>query len=263
MNESSFRAAAPAVPAVKVALVTGAASGIGQACALSLARSGYQIAVSYRSRAEDAKALVNELDGDGHAIFYCDVTDAAQANQLVQQVIQHYGQIDVLVNAAGQFTRQDVTDQDFEQWQQQWAACVQLNLTAPINLAFLVADNMIARRRGKIVNITSRGAFRGEPNAPAYGAAKSGLNSASQSLAQALGQYGIHVYAVAPGWTETPSASPRIKAAGWDDVAAQSPLGRIGQPSEIGDLVAYLCSDNTAYLTGAIIDANGASYLRN
>jgi NAD(P)-dependent dehydrogenase (short-subunit alcohol dehydrogenase family) len=100
----------------------------------------------------------------------------------------------------------------------------------------------------QIVNITSRGAFRGEPNAPVYGAAKSGLNSASQSLAQALGQYGIHVYAV---------------AAGWDDIAAQSPLGCIGQPSEIGDLVAYLSSDNTAYLTGAIIDANGASYLQN
>lgn len=260
MNEST---AGATQSAVKVALVTGAASGIGRACALSLARSGYQIAISYRSRAQDAGALLDELDGDGHALFYCDVTDSAQTEQLVQQVVQAYGRIDVLVNAAGLFTRQDIAGHDFKQWQQQWAACLHLNLTAPMNLAFLVAGNMITQRSGKIVNITSRGAFRGEPNAPAYGAAKSGLNSASQSLAQALGQYGIHVYAVAPGWTETPSASPRIRAAGWDDVAAQSPLGRIGQPSEIGDLVAYLCSDNTGYLTGAIIDANGASYLRN
>lgn len=247
----------------KVALVTGAATGIGRACAVALARSGYQIAVSYRSRADEAHALLPALQGDGHAAFPCDVTDAQQAEQLVTHVLQQFGHIDVLVNAAGLFTRQDITGSDFEQWQQHWSACLHLNLTAPMNLAFLVARGMIARRMGKIVNITSRGAFRGEPNAPAYGAAKSGLNSASQSLAQALGQYGIHVYAVAPGWTETPSASPRIKAAGWDGIAAQSPLGRIGQPSEIGDLVAYLCSDNTAYLTGAIIDANGASYLRN
>jgi 3-oxoacyl-[acyl-carrier protein] reductase len=253
----------PSVSHSKVALVTGAASGIGRACAVSLARSGYRIAVGYRSRQDDATALIAELDGDGHALFQCDVTDAAQSEQLVQNVLKQFGRVDVLVNAAGQFTRQDIAGGDFEQWQQQWSACLHLNLTAPMNLAFLVARTMIAQRSGKIVNITSRGAFRGEPNAPAYGAAKSGLNSASQSLAQALGQYGIHVYAVAPGWTETPSASPRIKAAGWDDIAAQSPLGRIGQPSEIGDLVAYLCSDNTAYLTGAIIDANGASYLRN
>jgi 3-oxoacyl-[acyl-carrier protein] reductase len=247
----------------KVALVTGSASGIGRACATSLARSGYQIAANYRSREAEVMDLITELGQGAHKAFRADIADAAQAETLVAEVVQHYGRVDVLVNAAGQFIRQDISAGDFEQWQQDWAQCMHLNLTAPMNLAFLVSKVMINQQSGKIVNITSRGAFRGEPNAPAYGAAKSGLNSASQSLALALGSQGIHVYAVAPGWTETPSASPRIRAAGWDGVAAQSPLGRIGQPSEIGDLVAYLCSDNTAYLTGAIIDANGASYLRN
>lgn len=247
----------------KVALVTGSASGIGRASAVALARSGYVIAANYRSRETDAKALMAELGQGAHNTFQADITKADQAESLVDDVVQHYGRIDVLVNAAGQFTRQDIAATDFLQWQQDWLQCLHLNLTAPMNLAFLVCKVMIQQQHGKIVNITSRGAFRGEPQAPAYGAAKSGLNSASQSLAVALGGHGIHVYAVAPGWTETPSASPRIRAAGWEDVAAQSPLGRIGQPSEIGDLVAYLCSDNTAYLTGAIIDANGASYLRN
>jgi 3-oxoacyl-[acyl-carrier protein] reductase len=247
----------------KVALVTGSASGIGRACATSLARSGYQIAANYRSREAEVMDLITELGQGAHKTFRADIADAAQAETLVAQVVQHYGRVDVLVNAAGQFIRQDISAGDFEQWQQDWSQCMHLNLTAPMNLAFLVSKVMIKQQSGKIVNITSRGAFRGEPSAPAYGAAKSGLNSASQSLAQALGSQGIHVYAVAPGWTETPSASPRIRAAGWEEVAAQSPLGRIGQPSEIGDLVAYLCSDNTAYLTGAIIDANGASYLRN
>lgn len=247
----------------KVALVTGSASGIGRACAVALARSGYVIAAGYRRREADVTALLAELGQDAHKAFKADIAKADEAGALVDAVLQHYGRIDVLVNAAGEFTRQDIYSADFEQWQDDWARCLHLNLTAPMNLAFLVSGHMIQQRSGKIVNITSRGAFRGEPNAPAYGAAKSGLNSASQSLAVALGGHGVHVYAVAPGWTETPSASPRIRAAGWDDVAAQSPLGRIGQPSEIGDLVAYLCSDNTAYLTGAIIDANGASYLRN
>lgn len=247
----------------KVALITGAASGIGRACAAALSKSGYVIAANYRSRDADVTALLDELGQDAHKAFKADITLAADQEMLVDNVKLHYGRIDVLVNAAGQFTRQDISSADFRQWQHDWTQCLHLNLTAPMNLAFLVSKIMIQQHSGKIVNITSRGAFRGEPNAPAYGAAKSGLNSASQSLAVALGAHGIHVYAVAPGWTETPSASPRIRAAGWEGVAAQSPLGRIGKPSEIGDLVAYLCSDNTAYLTGAIIDANGASYLRN
>lgn len=247
----------------KVALVTGSASGIGRACAVALARSGFVIAANFRSREADANALLKELGQDAHKAFKADIAVADEARTLVDAVAGHFGRIDVLINAAGQFTRQDIHANDFNQWQDDWAQCLHLNLTAPMNLAFLVSKIMIRQNSGKIINITSRGAFRGEPNAPAYGAAKSGLNSASQSLAVALGSKGVHVYAVAPGWTETPSASPRIRAAGWEDVAAQSPLGRIGQPSEIGDLVAYLCGDNTAYLTGAIIDANGASYLRN
>jgi 3-oxoacyl-[acyl-carrier protein] reductase len=183
----------------KVALVTGSASGIGRACATSLARSGYQIAANYRSREAEVMDLITELGQGAHKAFRADIADAAQAETLVAEVVQHYGRVDVLVNAAGQFIRQDISAGDFEQWQQDWAQCMHLNLTAPMNLAFLVSKVMINQQSGKIVNITSRGAFRGEPNAPAYGAAKSGLNSASQSLALALGSQGIHVYAVAPG----------------------------------------------------------------
>jgi 3-oxoacyl-[acyl-carrier protein] reductase len=250
----------------KLALVTGAASGIGRASAQALAAVGFTIAANYRSKAAEVAQMLSTLppgDALGHQAFQADVADPGQAAQLVHSVIQTYGRVDVLVNAAGQFTPQDISGTDFSQWQAAWQQSLALNLQAPVNLAFLVANSMMTQGSGKIINITSRGAFRGEPTAPAYGAAKSGLNSASQSLALALGSHGIHVYAVAPGWTETPAASPRIRKAGWQDVAAQSPLGRIGKPEEIGGLVAYLAGDNTAYLTGAIIDANGASYLRN
>lgn len=248
---------------VKVALVTGAASGIGRASAVALASAGFTIAINYRSKRPEAMALLEELPGDGHQLFCADVADAAQAGKLVADVLDVYQRLDVLVNAAGQFTPQDVKSDDYDEWQNAWQHSLQLNLLAPVNLAFHAAKPMMQQGSGKIINITSRGAFRGEPTAPAYGAAKSGLNSATQSLALALGGHGICVYAIAPGWTETPAASPRIRDQGWDDVAAQSPLGRIGRPSEIGNLVAFLAGSETDYLTGAIIDANGASYLRN
>jgi 3-oxoacyl-[acyl-carrier protein] reductase len=247
----------------KVALVTGAATGIGRACALALAQKGFRLALNYRSRQVDAEELLRMLPGQGHILLQADVADPRAAQQMVDQLAGAFGRIDVLVNAAGQFTPQDIAGRDFEGWQQAWQRCLALNLQAPVNLAFLTAPMMKAQGAGRIINITSRGAFRGEPTAPAYGAAKSALNSASQSLAQALGPHGICVYAVAPGWTETPAAVPRIRAQGWDGVAAQSPLGRIGRADEIASLVAFLASDNAEYLTGAIIDANGASYLRN
>lgn len=247
----------------KVALVTGAATGIGRASAISLASAGFTIAINYRSKKAEAEQLVAELAGDGHQLFAADVSLPEAAQSMVDSVLEVYQRIDVLVNAAGQFTPQDIKGNDFDQWQSDWQHSLQLNLMAPVNLAFLVAKPMIKQGSGKIINITSRGAFRGEPTAPAYGASKSGLNSVSQSLALALGGQGICVYAVAPGWTETPAASPRVEAQGWDVVAAQSPLGRIGRPSEIGNLVAFLAGNETEYLTGAIIDANGASYLRN
>jgi NAD(P)-dependent dehydrogenase (short-subunit alcohol dehydrogenase family) len=249
--------------AKKVALVTGAASGIGRASAIALATAGFSIAVNYRSKKVEALALLEELEGGGHQAFYADVASATDAATLVGDVLGVYQRLDVLVNAAGQFTPQDITSENYEEWQAAWQSSIELNLMAPLNLAFHAAKPMMQQGSGKIINITSRGAFRGEPNAPAYGASKSGLNSATQSLALALGGHGICVYAIAPGWTETPAASPRIRKQGWDDVAAQSPLGRIGRPSEIGNLVAFLAGNETEYLTGAIIDANGASYLRN
>lgn len=249
--------------APKVALVTGAATGIGKACAEALAAKGFLIAANFRSREQQVREMLATLPGQGHQVFKADVTDAAQAQAMVTEAGEKLGRIDVLVNAAGQYTPQDIHSKNFAAWQQSWRDCLDLNLQAPVNLAFLVAPFMKAAGAGRIINITSRGAFRGEPAAPAYGAAKSALNSATQSLALALGQHGICVYAVAPGWTETPAASPRIDAQGWEGVAAQSPLGRVGRADEIGSIVAFLASDNAEYLTGAIIDANGASYLRN
>jgi NAD(P)-dependent dehydrogenase (short-subunit alcohol dehydrogenase family) len=117
-------------------------------------------------------------------------------------------------------------------------------------------------RAGRIVNVSSRGAFRGEPRHPAYGASKAALNSMGQSLARHLGPHGITVTTVAPGYVETDMAAAALSGAEGDAIRRQSPLGRVATPSEIADIVAFLASGHATIATGTIIDANGASYLR-
>jgi NAD(P)-dependent dehydrogenase (short-subunit alcohol dehydrogenase family) len=116
--------------------------------------------------------------------------------------------------------------------------------------------------RGRIVNISSRGAFRGEPDSPAYGASKAGLNSLSQSLAKALAPRSIYVYCLAPGWVETEMARGNLEGPAGAEILAQHPLGRVSQPNEIAQLASYCALDAPAAMTGGVIDVNGASYLR-
>jgi len=247
----------------RVALVTGGATGMGKACAIKLAENGCSIALNFRTKKTEADAVLQELSGNGHKLFQADISRPDEVKTLVQSVINELKGIDVLVNAAGVFAEHDITSLNYDNWVKSWSYNLGANLIGPVNLAFCVAQQMIKQGRGKIINITSRGAFRGEPDAPAYGASKAGLNSASQSLAKALAPHGISVYAVAPGWVDTPLASPYLESSAGPQIKEQSPLGRVGQPSEIGNLVNFLAGEETEYLTGAIIDANGASYLRN
>jgi 3-oxoacyl-[acyl-carrier protein] reductase len=122
---------------------------------------------------------------------------------------------------------------------------------------------MVRRGGGRIVNISSRGAFRGEPRMPAYGASKAGLNALSQSLAKALAPRNVFVYVVAPGWVETEKASPALNGPEGDAIRSDSPLGRVARPEEVAYTVLFLASKGAEYLTGAIVDVNGASYLRS
>lgn len=243
----------------KIAIITGAATGIGKACALRLAKEGFSLVLNYRSKKELVEKLLTEIEGDSHQIYQADLSNSQEIYALVDFAISKYKQIDLVVNAAGIFDEHDITKLEYQDWIDSWEYNIKVNLLAPVNLSFCAAQYMMKQGSGKIINITSRGAFRGEPEAPAYGASKSGLNSASQSLAQALAPYGVSVFAIAPGWVDTPLASKYLSS----DIYKQSPLGRIGKPSEIANLVAFLAGAQTEYLTGAIFDANGASYLRN
>ncbi len=243
----------------KVAIVTGAASGIGRASAERLAADGYQVLANYRSRETEIQSLLASLPGDAHVSCKADLAEESAAELIVDSALEAFGRIDVLVNSAGVFSAHDITEVDYESWKSAWQHTVQVNLIGPMNLCYGVAKHMEKNPGGKIINITSRGAFRGEPLAPAYGATKSALNSASQSLAQVLAKKGISVYAIAPGWVDTPMAAGYLS----DEVLAQSPLNRVASPEEIANIVGFLAGEGTEYLTGSIIDANGASYLRN
>jgi len=182
---------------------------------------------------------------------------------MVDAVVREMGTIHVLVNNAGIYETYTMVELTYEEWQETWERTIRTNLMGPANTSFCVAQHMKERGGGKIVNVSSRGAFRGEPRAPAYGASKAALNALSQSMAQALAPYNILVYVVAPGFVETDMSSPDLSGPKGDAIRAQSPLGRVASPEEVARAVVFLASEGTDYLTGCIVDINGASYLRS
>jgi 3-oxoacyl-[acyl-carrier protein] reductase len=167
--------------------------------------------------------------------------------------------IDAVVNNAGIFPDHPPLSTDYAHWSAAWQRTLAVNLTGPAHLSYLAARAMAERGAGRIVNISSRGAFRGEPRAPAYAASKAGLNALSQSLAKALAGNGVYVFAVAPGWVSTARVAGAIADKA---VLADQPLGRVALPEEVAQVVAYCALDAPASMTGAVLDVNGASYLR-
>lgn len=246
---------------IQKCLVTGASRGIGRAIALMLAERGAQVTIHFNKDRQAAERLLNQMPGTGHALVQADLSDAGAVPGLYEKLKNE--RFDVLVNNAGVYIEKSMTEMDFNEWQQVWDQTLALNLTGPAHLSYLFSGMMIRHGGGRIINITSRGAFRGEPNAPAYGASKAGLNSFGQSLAKALAPYHVFVFTVAPGFVETDMARYALDGPQGSDIKAQSPLNRAAQPVEIAGIVAWLASEAPEYLTGCIIDANGASYLRN
>jgi NAD(P)-dependent dehydrogenase (short-subunit alcohol dehydrogenase family) len=244
-----------------VALVTGASGAIGSVVARELAAAGATIAAQYLANQARADATVAALPPGRHVAVAADLTDAEQVRALVDEVVSRLDRIDVLVNVAGVHRPHPVLATSYDDWQAAWRTTLETNLLGPANLVHQVVPHMVAAGGGRIVNISSRGAFRGEPDHPAYGASKAGLNNLAGSMARALAPYGIHVTTIAPGLMDTDTADPPLTA---DELRsrAASPLNRAGDPVEIARLVVFLASPGTEYLTGAIVDLNGASYLR-
>jgi 3-oxoacyl-[acyl-carrier protein] reductase len=246
----------------RAVLVTGASRGIGAAVAHAFAAAGDRVAVHHGRNAEKAEAVAAALPGSGHCVVGADLRDADAVRAMVDTAAERLGGIDVLVNNAGIFEPHPITQTSYEAWQQGWADTLGVNLVGAANVTWCAVRHMVRAGGGAIVNVSSRGAFRGEPGQPAYGASKAGIIAFGQSLARDLGPHGITVTAVAPGFTETDMALEELTGERGVARRAESPLGRVATPEEIAAAVFFLASPGAAMASGAVLDVNGASYLR-
>jgi len=246
---------------MSIVLVTGASRGIGAACVRELAVRGHSVVLHCNRNRSAAEQLRGQLPGGPHVVMAANLEDPGETRALFDRAVAEAGAIDVLVNNAGIF-EEHPPHGSFEDWERAWERILRVNLLAPAHLMYFAARHFHGRNGGRIVNVTSRGAFRGEPTAPAYGASKAGLNSAGQSMAKALGRDGILVFTVAPGWVETEMAEESLAGASGETARADTAIGRVATPEEIARMVAFLAADAPASLTGCVIDVNGGSYLR-
>ncbi|WP_232828793.1 SDR family NAD(P)-dependent oxidoreductase [Kribbella monticola] len=259
-------------------LVTGASRGVGAATAKAFAAAGDRVVLHCRSAADEARAVLAQLPGDGHSVVTGDVGDPAGIPALVEESAASLGRIDVLVNNAALYVEELVAgsrrighplaDTSYDEWVAAWRRTLAVNLEGAAHLTWCVARQMLdvapadGVKTGAIVNVGSRGAYRGEPDVPAYGAAKAGLHALGQSLAVSLAPHDITVTSIAPGFIATDMTEQLLEGPGGDAIRAQSPHGRVATAEEVADAIVWLASPAATWSTGAVLDFNGASYLR-
>ncbi|HYX75228.1 MAG TPA: SDR family NAD(P)-dependent oxidoreductase [Steroidobacteraceae bacterium] len=239
-------------------LVTGASGGIGAAICQVLASRRATVILHYCSEQAAAEAVREALPGKGHWTIQADLADPAQVLRLWQELAQR-GRIDALVNNAGIFPEHPPLATSYSDWTAAWQQTLSTNLLGAAHLSFCAARDMAQQGGGRIVSVSSRAAFRGEPGAPAYAASKAGLNAFSQSLAKSLAPRAVYVFVVAPGWVATQRVAQAVRD---KTVIADQPLGRVATPEEVAAVVSYCALDAPPSMTGAVVDVNGASYLR-
>lgn len=247
----------------RAVLVTGSSRGIGKAVAQAFAALGERVAVHYGASRAEGEETLGFLPGDGHTLVQADLGDADGVRRAVDSAAEALGGLNVLVNNAGVFTPHPPTTTSYADWQAAWARTLGVNLVGAANATFCAVPYLVAAGGGAVVNVSSRGAFRGEPQSPAYGASKAGLNAFGQSMAVALAPHGITVGTVAPGFVETHMVRNSLEGPAGDGIRAQSPFGRVARPEEVAAAVVWLASPEVQFASGTIIDVNGASYLRS
>ncbi len=239
---------------MRVALVTGGATGIGAATIAELAANKINVALHYSSSKDEAEKLAGSLSKAGVEVkaFQANLAEKDAPSSLVSQVKEHFGSLDILVNNAGLMTDASIIEMSDEVWDE----TINLNLTASFKLIRAVAGDMVKNNWGRIINISSQVALTGSTNHAHYSAAKSGMLGLTYSAAKEFGASGVTVNAVLPGRIETNMISVR-SAGRLDEWLAQTPLARLGEPSEVASMIAFLASDQASYISGAAINVNG------
>ena len=243
-------------------LITGSSRGIGAAIAREFALHGDRVAIHYVNSAALADSVVGELDGEGHIAVQADLRDADAIKSAVNAVAKEFGHIDILVNNAGVFHYHPIEESDYETWQKAWSDTLTINLTAAANMAWCAFQHMPRSGTSRIINVGSRGGFRGEPKAPAYGASKAGMAAFAGSIAQALAPHGVSVLTLAPGFVETEMAKFLLDSPEGVAIRAQSPFNRAAKATEVAKAIYLLASPDIQWASGAVLDFNGASFLR-
>ena len=241
-----------------VAVVTGASRGLGRAIAEELAQGGAKVVVNYSRSKEPAEELVNQIsENGGEAIaVQADVSDAEQAQKLIDEAMQEFNRVDVLVNNAGiniDRTLKKLTVED-------WDTVIQVDLNSAFYTVHAVLPHMMEQGGGKIINMSSFVGEAGNVGQANYSAAKAGLLGFTKTAAQELARYGITVNAICPGFIETDMVAS-IPEEARNKLLKTVPLGRFGKPNEIARAVAYLVEDGD-YITGQSLDINGGVYIR-
>ena len=240
-----------------VAIVTGSSRGIGQAIAIALARRGAKIALNYRSDESAAQGSLTEIRAFSDAIaIKADVSREEEVLALVSDTIAKFGRVDILVNNAGITSPAKLTDMDFESWDK----VLRTNLNSCFLCSKAVLPTMQSHKWGRIINISSVYGLAGSYGQTNYCAAKAGVIGFTKALALETAKSGITVNAIAPGLIATDmvsATSSKITSA----IIAQTPMGRMGTPGEIGSMAAYLASEEASYLTGQVIGVNGGLHM--
>ena len=241
-------------------LITGASRGIGQAIARQLGRSGATLAVHYHRNRDSARELAEEI-GLQSEVFQANLADSGECAGLFERVVDHFGKIDVLVNNAG-IAIQSPLEKESEAWMEDWESTLRVNLSATALLCKLSIAHFIQRGGGRIINIASRAAFRGDTiDYLAYAASKGGIVSLTRSIARGFGKHNIKAFIIAPGFVRTDMAQEFIDFYGEEKTISDLALNRLTEPEDVAPMVVFLASGLADHATGGTFDINAGSYV--